>query len=1093
MMISVAAETAAAVASAGRIGARSPTGAVSGGGGDENTPPRPRGLPGGGGGGGGGGGPAAASAGSDAMRKMLQSSRGIATAGGSGRAGTAGGGGRGGAAVPTSLPYSEPVPPELAEEAAPLLPVFGEPLVRCVFSRAWAARAAAMHELEKQLRLAAALGGGGSGGDDDAAAAAATAAASTKSGACLLPLRNARVLMLGSGLIERALADAVVGVAEAGLVALGALAGAYLPTVPGRVFLERAALQPALRAVALAAGDARPRLRVGARAAILDLCAAGALAPPTVGGVLVEVLRGLGGGSAVQLAGVLRLLADIVQVCVCLCLSIGVCEFVCVCVCVCVFVFVRRAHVCACACGAQLGAVDAPGAADAPSSEDVLEVTLPALEHKIAAVRAAAVACYAALYRCIVGRGGSTDGLGACVAGLRPALRTVLADAVAAVSAAAASAAAAASSEGGGSDGEGGDASSSPAAPERPMTARAGGRAAGGGGGGAAGASVSGAELGALAAGDKGAALEAAFGAEAGGAIGSPDGAVRAEALWSIAARLRLEPEPAATAGGGAAAAGASGAGPWEAALHLVRAGALDDESVVVEAALDVALALTGGGGGVAGVPSSGSAGGGASLLVVGGSAVVRALDSAVGERLVLDDGGGGDDGGFPLSHEGGAPAVSVRVPWASWDARLVLGTVAKAAVDAAGTSSSSARARAGALGIAVALAGAHGGAFSAVSRHVLAPVDVARVPGGGALVTPEIVAAVSRSTVLLLARLRMLRAMQSIAVASAATAAAAAAASRAGSGGERGAPMARGSVAALPLDGVMAFVSRALHAPSYLARRLASDVALAAVQEAAASGPAGASATRCDVVRVRLFGPNPLMQPLYELDRFALLLISCLVECAPAAVRLLLVSPACAPRRVLQCGHLVERYVRISITCSCAAVVRGVQASKRCARSWPRQTRRRGCGSGPRCRRSWPVATTAATSAPLWVASGSPHSRGPRASRWVAVAGMRRRGRGRAGGAGGAQLEGLRLPTAAAVARASSSTTTPVAPLLSSTAARVPPPRPRPTSRSPSRPSRCSGTHPRRPLAATAPGSGRWMADRSHPAAAAARARCRP
>ena len=543
--------------------------------------------------------------------------------------------------------------------------------------------------------------------------------------------------------------------------------------------------------MALATGDARPRVRVAARAALLDLVDAGSLAAPTVAGVVVEALRslGLGGGggpvgSAVALAGVLGVLGDLIQ----------------------------------------LGVVDAPGADEAPSAEDVLELLLPALEHKVAAVRAAAVGAYAALYRSVAGRGGDTGLLGACVARLRPALRTALADAVAVAGPIVGRA-------GGGGDAGGGEGdvaspaaasgdASPPAPVERPMTARAGGRGGGGGGGGAGGG---GAELVALASGDAGAALERAFGGGLGGSLGSADGAARAEALWGVASRVR-----AATGG-----AGGGVAGPWEACMLLVRAGVLDEEPVVVEAALDVALALTG--------DSARPDPAAAALVVVGGSVsgggrgargVVRALNSGGGECLELDDGGDGGAAGIGGDGGGEEEGVPVVVPWSSWDARLVMGTVAKAAVDAAGGSRSP-RARAAALRVVCALAGAAPGAFTALSRHVLAPLEAPRVPGGGVLVTPEIVARVAAGTAALLARLRMLRAMQRVAAAGVLAAAR--------PDGDRSAPVSRASLAALPLDGVMAFAARALHAPSYLARRLAADVVLAAVREAAASGPAGA------------------------------------------------------------------------------------------------------------------------------------------------------------------------------------------------------------------------------------------------------------
>lgn len=60
--------------------------------------------------------------------------------------------------------------------------------------------------------------------------------------------------MQASSLLERALNDTVATVYLTALEAMRVMVQEYLPTVPGREFLIRAALQPALRAVVLRLG-----------------------------------------------------------------------------------------------------------------------------------------------------------------------------------------------------------------------------------------------------------------------------------------------------------------------------------------------------------------------------------------------------------------------------------------------------------------------------------------------------------------------------------------------------------------------------------------------------------------------------------------------------------------------------------------------------------------------------------------------------------------------------------------------------------------------------------------------------------------------
>ena len=116
--------------------------------------------------------------------------------------------------------------------------------------------------------------------------------------------------MACSSLVERAMGDSVAKVYQGGLHLLLLMVRQYLPTVPGRDFLVRAALQPAVRAVVVRTGDTNERVRRMSFDALLEVARCQAVSASLVGEVIMEVIRDMegqtSGGSA--LATRLRLL-----------------------------------------------------------------------------------------------------------------------------------------------------------------------------------------------------------------------------------------------------------------------------------------------------------------------------------------------------------------------------------------------------------------------------------------------------------------------------------------------------------------------------------------------------------------------------------------------------------------------------------------------------------------------------------------------------------------------------------------------------------------------------------------------------------------
>ena len=68
------------------------------------------------------------------------------------------GGGEGGR---ETLPYADPLPTDVARKAAPTAALFGEACARCLFSKGWALREAALLHIEHELRK---MGSGVDGG-----------------------------------------------------------------------------------------------------------------------------------------------------------------------------------------------------------------------------------------------------------------------------------------------------------------------------------------------------------------------------------------------------------------------------------------------------------------------------------------------------------------------------------------------------------------------------------------------------------------------------------------------------------------------------------------------------------------------------------------------------------------------------------------------------------------------------------------------------------------------------------------------------------------------------------------------------------------
>ena len=206
------------------------------------------------------------------------------------------------------LPYAEALSEETKKEMEPLIEVFGERLVACLLSKEWSARQIAVKEAGRQLKLAsaaaaegpirlgtAAATAGGRGrlgtaikGNKEAEAAIRAA---TKTGAKALLQRNPKVLMQASSLIERALCDSVAAVYLAGLQALTIMVTEYLPTVPGKEFLMRAALQPALRAAVARLSDTKGRIRTFTEEVLMKLSNSLVIPPQVITQVGVEMLE----------------------------------------------------------------------------------------------------------------------------------------------------------------------------------------------------------------------------------------------------------------------------------------------------------------------------------------------------------------------------------------------------------------------------------------------------------------------------------------------------------------------------------------------------------------------------------------------------------------------------------------------------------------------------------------------------------------------------------------------------------------------------------------------------------------------------------
>ena len=75
--------------------------------------------------------------------------------------GGGGGGGGGGEGGRETLPYADPLPTDVARKAAPTAALFGEACARCLFSKGWALREAALLHIEHELRK---MGSGVDGG-----------------------------------------------------------------------------------------------------------------------------------------------------------------------------------------------------------------------------------------------------------------------------------------------------------------------------------------------------------------------------------------------------------------------------------------------------------------------------------------------------------------------------------------------------------------------------------------------------------------------------------------------------------------------------------------------------------------------------------------------------------------------------------------------------------------------------------------------------------------------------------------------------------------------------------------------------------------
>ena len=234
----------------------------------------------------------------------------------------------GGAAERTAasekLPYAEAIDEEVLPEVAGMVASLGDQVVRCALSKTWSVREAALRETIRQLQLAAKPAN-----PDDAQDVAVRVCvcvcllrvlaspelrpshsmcvgvcwcvlvlgcvdrqarvAAAKSGAKTLPRASPQVLMACSTLVERAMQDSVAKVYQVGLHLLLTMVREYLAAVPGKDFLVRAALQPAIRAVVVRTGDNNERVRRVSTEALVEVARCPTVAASLVGEVVMEV------------------------------------------------------------------------------------------------------------------------------------------------------------------------------------------------------------------------------------------------------------------------------------------------------------------------------------------------------------------------------------------------------------------------------------------------------------------------------------------------------------------------------------------------------------------------------------------------------------------------------------------------------------------------------------------------------------------------------------------------------------------------------------------------------------------------------------
>lgn len=644
----------------------------------------------------------------------------------------------GGAAerVTDCLPYAEPIPSEMADEVAPLTDVFGEAAVRCLVSKAWSAREAAVVEVEKQLLLSCKEPNSA----DDVAAAAA-AAAGSRSGVKALAKGSPEVLMQTAALVERSLGDTVMKVVKSALSLLKALCVTYSPTVAGREVLVRPALSGALSLVVSQTGHSQERIRGTSSETLIYLASPSVPAIPAalIGEVVLESIAEMNPKTAGNaLAGRLGLLRNLVQEC-------GITE----------------------ASGLRV--------------EGVVGTLMPTFANRHLDVRRAAAAVFAAVHASVQSSGGDTGPLREYLSELNPALRRSVSSAISA-----------AADKAGFEDGDflRGLADSpqrsggiGPSRHASPITVSASGSLE---------ASPRATEGTIILASDVDA-VRALFGAEVADQLADASWLVRRTAMWTIAACLRGERK---IGDGG----DVDLSRVWEVVVRVAKAALMDPAPGLVVSALDVLEALTN------------------------------------EQQIALVGVGVAGVGSTAAGAEPERPPVSI--PWESWEARLVLSSLVKSVVGR--MSDCSVRVQEAAAEIAMLFARADGVGASLVARHLLAAVDIPKLPSGtagspavvAAAATAEVRQKVQRSVHTLVARLRGLRELQDH--------------ERAMKDFNDGDDA--NTDKALELDHVLGFASKCLSSSSALVRKLATDCAMAAASTAADHGAAGVSAVRAFV-----------------------------------------------------------------------------------------------------------------------------------------------------------------------------------------------------------------------------------------------------